>query len=431
MSKSFIHVIFLGEMPSRYSYKSTTYSSWIYSSRLHVVMYSMLLIATPFVMLQNFLQEAIGKISSSTIGLFNMQIPIVPLIMLILLVLLIIFLRSYLTKLHILAGIIALIMIAFAQQITDYYFGHRFYDLQQNWHYIAYAIFAFMMYRDLTPRRISPTQIMLLTYFLAMLFSSFDEAFQMHMSNRTFDISDIAKDTWGALTGIVLLYIGGNRPATLLASIKKIRNPKLSGYFKQPFSILILLTVLTIFLLLFSSLLTDLSYWKFIVLFTIGGFVIFFLLFHLSLYKWGKYSILTIIVVGLLVQSYFFFKYRSDDIVHNQYGLTVYKGIPIFFFDVMIFPDGTFRLVDKKHYFNYRDRMFLMKQKTDIIIIGSGAYGKGGYGFPEKTTNQFVYNPYIQRGTQIIILKSPEACRLFNRLKQERKNVLFILHNTC
>jgi hypothetical protein len=89
-----------------------------------------------------------------------------------------------------------------------------------------------------------------------------------------------------------------------------------------------------------------------------------------------------------------------------------------------------FRLVDKKHYFNKRDQKFFFKQKTNIIIIGTGADGLGGKGFPDKT-NFFIYNPYIEKGTQVIILKNPEACEVYNRLKKENKDVLFILHNTC
>ena len=65
------------------------------------------------------------------------------------------------------------------------------------------------------------------------------------------------------------------------------------------------------------------------------------------------------------------------------------------------------------------------------IVIGSGADGLGGRGFIKESAHQFIYNPHTQRGTQVIILKTPEACQVFNRLKRERKNVLFVLHNTC
>ena len=101
-------------------------------------------------------------ISGSTVGIGGREIPILPGVALILLVLFLICFRSHITKLRILAGVIVLLMITISQQVTDYYFDHNFYDLQQNWHYIAYAIFAFMMYRDLAPRGFSLTRIMLL-----------------------------------------------------------------------------------------------------------------------------------------------------------------------------------------------------------------------------------------------------------------------------
>ena len=160
-------------------------------------------------------------------------------------------------------------------------------------------------------------------------------------------------------------------------------------------------------------------------------FLFFFILFHISQMRWGKACIVLLLAVVLVGQGYSYVKHRSEGIVSNRYGLTVYRGIPIPFFDVLFFPDGAFRLVDKKHHFNYRDRTFLLKQKTDIVLIGSGRDGKGGGGFAEAGISQFTFNPFTQRGTQVIILRTPEACRVFNRLRREGKNVLFVLHNTC
>jgi VanZ family protein len=394
-------------------------------------MYSMLLVATPFLLLQRFLQDAIGIISSSTLPVAGIKEPIVPSIAVLLLLVLIILFHSRLTRRRILAGVAALLMIAVAQQITDYYFGHKFYDLQQNWHYLAYMIFAFMVYRDLAPRGFPLYEILLITYFGTLLLSTFDETFQRHMSARIFDISDIAKDVWGSLVGIVLICLGGKKAEALLARGKPFRHPRVEDYVKSPKSLLVLLFVLGFLLLAISSLLSDAVYWGSILLLTVSASVLFFVLFHISQYKWGKYGLVSILVVALCVQSYFFVRYREDNIVSNSYGVTVYKGIPIFFFDVMIFPDGMFRLVDKKHDFNYRDRRFLMQQKADIVLIGSGANGLGGNGFPTKAPSQFFYNHFTKRATQIIILKTPQACQVFNRLKREHKNVLFVLHNTC
>ena len=106
-------------------------------------------------------------------------------------------------------------------------------------------------------------------------------------------------------------------------------------------------------------------------------------------------------------------------------------GVPVVFFDVLVFPDGSFRPVDKKHYFNTRDHTFFLKRKPDILLIGSGYEGRGGKGFFDTTPNQFIYNPYIRQGTQLIILPTPDACELFNRMKRAQKNVLFVIHSTC
>lgn len=403
----------------------------IHSPRLHAIMYSMLLVATPFVLLQNFLVEKISELSSSSLELGNIELPVLPILAAGLVIVLLVALRTSLTWLRVLAVAIVVLMNCLSQQITDYYFDHSFYDLQQNWHYFAYGILAYMIYRDLAPRNIPTSRIMLITYVAALCFSVFDEIFQMHISSRVFDISDIAKDLWGSLMGIVFLNLIVTQPRTLATQWKRIRHQRLRNYLTHPPSLLVLLFAFALLLLSFGSLLSEYEYCGHVVLFTVVSFTVFVLLFHLSQYQRVKYTLIATFVCALLLQTFFFAKYRSDNIIHNEYGLTVYKGIPILFFDVMIFPNGTFRLVDKKHYFNSRDQKFFKKQQADIIVIASGSEGKGGNGFPVKAPVQFIYNQYTQRGVQVIILESSEACKLFNRLKDEGKNVLFVLHNTC
>jgi hypothetical protein len=117
--------------------------------------------------------------------------------------------------------------------------------------------------------------------------------------------------------------------------------------------------------------------------------------------------------------------------VYHRFGLTVYKGVPVAYFDLMIHTDGTFRLVDKKHQFLVPDRTRFLKEQPDILLISSGEYGRGGNGFASKRTSQFVYNAYSGRGTHVLILNTRDACTTFNRLLKEHKNVLFVLHNTC
>ncbi len=403
----------------------------IYSTRIHVIMYAMLLVATPFIFLQNFLIEKISELSHSSFTINNTEIPIIILIAITVITSVLFLFRSYLTFMRLLAIFIVVLMNGLAQQITDYYFDHNFYDLQQNWHYIAYGLFAFIIYRDLAPRKYPMAKIILITYLLSLCLSIFDEIFQRHMSSRIFDVSDIAKDLWGNLMGITLLYMFVTDKKTVLKQWKRIRQKKLKRYLGHPPSLLFLMFVFSFLLINFGSLLSEYEYCGYVVIFTVTSFILFILLFHLSQYQKCKYLIVGLLICAISIQSYFYIKYRSKNIIHNQYGLTVYKGFPIMYFDLMVFPNGSFRLVDKKHFFNNRDQNFFKSQKPDIIVLSSGKEGKGGKGFPLQTPVQFIYNQFTQCGIQVVILKNQEACEVFNRLKEEGKNVLFIHHNTC
>jgi hypothetical protein len=394
-------------------------------------MYSMLLVATPFILLQNFLQQAIGELSASKVPIGKTSIPIVPLVALALVLVMGWRFRRHLTRLRILAGVAAILMIALAQQITDFYFGHSFYELQMNWHYIAYTIFAFMVYRDLYPRGTRLTKVMAVTFLLALLFSTFDEIVQMRISNRVFDVSDIAKDAWGAATGLVVLYLGRSGGPDFARDWSPIRHRQVSGYLRSPGSLLLLILVCGLLFLCIGSLLTDYPHWPLAAGLTIGAFLVFFVLFHASQSRWVGWPLLGLLITGLALMSVSYLRHRSEGVTESRYGMAVYKGIPIPFFDVMIYPSGSFRLVDKKHYFNKRDQEFLLRQGPDIILIGSGMEGKGGQGFPEPYTSQFLFNPYTGRGTQVIVLKNPDAREAFNRMRRDGKRVLFVLHNTC
>ena len=117
--------------------------------------------------------------------------------------------------------------------------------------------------------------------------------------------------------------------------------------------------------------------------------------------------------------------------LQSRYGLTTYRGVPLPFFDLMIYPGGAFRPIDKKHYFNNRDRTFLDRKEADILLIGTGYRELGGQGFPHPKGSRFVYNPITTRGCQVILLGSADACVYYNRLRKAGKRVLFVLHTTC
>jgi VanZ family protein len=396
-----------------------------------LLLYALLLIFTPFIMLRAFLQDAVGRASASKIPLGSLEVPIVPLVAGLLVVLALVRFRPRFTRRRALTALLALVLIAVAQRSTDVYFGHNFYDLQQNWHYLAYSIFAFMVYRDLHPRGVPLARIVLVAFGLAAACSAFDEGFQMFLSSRVFDMSDIAKDVWGTLIGLGVLLLGFERTDLPVSAWRKLRPRRLGDYLRSAPSLWILLLGLGFIFLGASSLLTEPRYWGHVILFTLSAFSCVFLLFH-----WSRHRVVGRVFLGagiavVLALSGNYLRHRHDNIVSFRYGLVDYRGLPLPFFDVMIWPDGSFRLVDKKHFFNNRDRIFLNRQKADILLIGAGNQKLGGKGFSHAEGSRFIYNPFTRDATQVIILPSDEACRRFNRLKEQGKNVLFILHTTC
>ncbi len=405
--------------------------SGVYSPRLHAVMYGLLLVATPFILLQNYLVEQISLISMTSLELAGHTTPVLPIAAVLIAAGLLAWSHRKLTGIRLLAILVVAAMWALAQQITDYYFDHNFYDLQQNWHYLAYGLFALFVYRDLGYRGTGMARTMLTVYLTALGLSTFDEFFQMHMSSRVFDISDIAKDLWGVLAGIVLVYLWVTDPSDLRRQWGRIRHRNVRSYFSHPPSLLLIMFALAFSFLCYGSLLTDFDYVLAAAGLTLATTSILFAMLHWSRHEAVMSTIVVLTACAIVVQAYFLVKYRSAGVTHFEHGLTIYRGVPIPYLDFMVFPDGGFRLVDKKHYFNRRDQEFLKKQGADIILIGAGSQGLGGNGFPTREPVQFIYDQHRQRGTQVIILNSDEACVEFNRLKNEGKNVLFVLHNTC
>ena len=404
---------------------------WIHSTRLHVVLYSLLLIFTPFILLQNYLVDLVSDASRSTVAFGSTDVPVVPLAAAVLLVVAVLVYRRAIGRRQLVAVGIVVLMDGLAQQITDVYFGHRFYDLQQNWHYVAYGLFAFMVYRDLGPRRLPLAKILWVTFFCALGFSLFDEIFQMRMSSRVFDLSDTSKDVWGCLMGIVLVYLGGARSAELLRGWREPRSGRLRSHLRDPLASLVLMVGCTLIFLSVTALLSDPQYaWPAVGITLLLCAV--FLGCYLSLFsRRGRLGLACAVVILIAATGYSAIRHRNELITHIRYGITLYNGLPIPYFDVLVRSEGGFRLVDKKHYFNLRDQDFLLRQECDIIIIGSGQNGLGGKGLPERAMVQFLYNPHLERATQVITLRSADACRLYNRLSKERKRVLFVLHNTC
>ena len=393
-----------------------------------LILYSLLLIATPFIMLQNYLQLSIAYFSRISFSVGDIHIPYVLAIALVIILFVFFKFRKQLNKIKFLALVFIVILILTGHSVSDFYLNMKFYDLQQNWHYVAYSIFSFLMYRYCKTKNTLPNKIILKTILIAVSLSTFDEIFQLFLSSRTFDISDIAKDLWGAVIGVVFVFFIIENSGVLKNT--KIQHKKLSDYFKNPFSVLFYLLILSFIFLFTSSLLSDIKYCIITVLITLFIFCIVFVIIHYFQYKLFKWIFTVFFIIAIIIQSAFFLKYKNKNIVYNANGITVYKGIVIPYFDVLIKPSGCFRMVDKKQIFNKTDIATIFKYCPDIVLIGRGIHGRGGEGLPEPYEVQFLFNSNTKNMVQIINLKNKQACAEFNKLKAEGKNVVFIIHNT-
>jgi len=399
-------------------------------TQVNYILYVLLLIMTPFLLLQNYLQTAIGIASNIMLEVGSLSIPYTLIVGVIFLAVLVFIARKSIRLFHI--GVIVAIFFLFGlgQQVTDYYFNHKFYELQHNWHYIAYSIFAIISWRYGRSKGKTSAQIILYTLLFAFSASTLDEIAQVPLSNRVFDVCDIAKDMYGSVLGNIFVFFVLDN-AKILNFKFKLMHPSVKDYLKNPLTMLFYEYIFVFIFLVLTSTLSEMEYFPLSVLIPAGIFLLLWLGIHLLQFKISRWIVIGLIGISVISLGISIAINFNKGITYNKYGLTVYKGIPIPFLDVMIYEDGSFRLVDKKHVFNKRDQMTILTKCTDILLIGSGAEGKGGRGFPENKPVQFIFNTNTGGMTQVIILQTPEACQVYNRLKKENKNVTFILHNTC
>ncbi len=397
---------------------------FLFSQRNQLIVYILIIFNGPFIMCKYYLQPLIKKISGFSYNLSGYDIKIVPVIIIILFIVIISLTIKRLNRLRILSLLFIFFMIFIGQRISDFYMGNFLFDIQSNWHYIAYTIFSYLMYRYLSYRKFSPVKIILYTFIAATIISTMDESFQMKMTNRVFDISDIVKDMLGAVLGLIFVFFIYEN-GKIIKHGWHFRYRKIRDYFKNPLSLLFIELVFTILFLIFSSILTERNVRLNSIYISLLVFVIVFLFFHYSRYKVVKYFLLFLILVQLISFGIFCRK----NIIYNSKNLTIYKGIPIPYFDVMFFENGLFRLVDKKTYFQTRDLEIINSHTNDILLIGSGETGKGGGGFPKKEEMQFYINNIKKRCLQVLILKNKNAVLMFNKLKEQKKRVVFILHH--
>ena len=396
-------------------------------SFIHLIFYSLLLIATPFILLKNFMQLAIGKLSEYSFQVMSLDIPIVVIAGLTLLLVLFLKHRKEISKYRIVVLLIIALLVILGQSSTDFYFNHKFYELQHNWHYLAYGILVYFAYSWLKNKGLPPNRIILFTFLIAATLSTFDEAVQVPLSTRIFDICDIAKDLWGTVIGLTFIYFYVEK-GNILKGDRKIRQPKINEYLKSPFSLLVQIAIFTYILLFFGSLLSDRSYLTNAILISLGIYIIVFLIIHYSQFKKSRIFLLVIASVISIASVVSIIIHRDKKVIVSKNLPPQYYGIPIPYFDFMIHNNGFIRLVDKKSSFNKRDQRTIFKYSEDILIIGNGDNSKSIYGFHDDFNTQFTYNTLTKRGLQVIILETKEATLKYNELKKKGLNVLLIIH---
>ncbi|RLF20081.1 MAG: hypothetical protein DRZ82_03505 [Thermoprotei archaeon] len=110
---------------------------------------------------------------------------------------------------------------------------------------------------------------------------------------------------------------------------------------------------------------------------------------------------------------------------HYEFGKIVING-KIFNRDVIIFPD---RIIDnwwrkEGHSLCMDDIRDVLTYNPEILVIGTGYYGL--MRVPED-----VIKSLRERGIEVHVAKTKEACRIFNELIEKGKRVVAALHLTC
>ncbi|ROL60196.1 hypothetical protein D9V86_09675, partial [Bacteroidetes/Chlorobi group bacterium ChocPot_Mid] len=101
---------------------------YILSPLVNLVLFDLLLIATPFLMLQNYLQLTVKSLSRASVELFGINFPIV-LILATAFVIIVLFLTYRKLNLFRIAVILFVVLMMVAgQKVADYFINNKFYD---------------------------------------------------------------------------------------------------------------------------------------------------------------------------------------------------------------------------------------------------------------------------------------------------------------
>ncbi len=397
---------------------------------IQYILFVLLVCITPFVFVTKFMLGGIHQISHASWNLFGLQFPVIGTLTVVALIFFLIWQRRKITKKRIIGSMVVIAMILLGHIVQDVYYNICLYDLQMNWHYITYGAYIFMFFQAFNRPNSHLPRVILAAFFSAVGLSVIDEIFQLLLTMRVFDVSDIAKDAWGAAIGFVLMFFVTETHGTKEFNLGRLIDERGFSYLRNPCHTLLLISILALTLLLLSPLLTDHAYIATFIISWVAFILLVLGVIHLIRHARIRIALISLLFLSAILLSGSFLKHRKGFINFASPNLIVYKGIPFPFFDLMIYPNGMPRLSDKKTIFNDRDHFYLLGQDPDILLIGCGFPKDRSMGKFEGESTLFVYNPYTGKATQKIILNTSDACKIYNQMRKEEKNVMFVIHSS-
>ena len=384
--------------------------------RTTMILFDILIVATPFLMLQNYLQTTVRL--TGRYEIFGIPLALLAIVIAVLSV--IYLSRKYITLNRSIDFVSMLTLMAFFQNRSDFYLNHNLYDLQYLWHYLAYFFLSLVIYRYCFHYNKSEKHRLYMTLYKTILISLFDEGIQVFISNRVFDLSDVAKDACGAVLGLIFIYFVINNKNIFKEFFGK-RNCKFKEFFTDLTLIHANFIVFVSVYVTISSILSDSQYWyiMFIITFAIYWLVIAFV--YLLFSKWKIF--ISVVSAMVIIQAVLILVNYNKGVYSLSEEIVSVRGVIIPYFDFLIYSNGYIRLVDKKDKLNAGDIRTITKYSGDILIVASGVEGEGGQGFTCYETDEntrFVYSPF-RNPVQVVVLKNGEAFTEYNKLQNMGK----------
>lgn len=393
--------------------------------RTTMFLFDILIVATPFLMLQNYLQYTIKGVGDTDV----FGIPLALIGVIIAVGILVYSTRKYITITRIIDLAFMLLLMALFQNRSDYYLDCRFYDIQNLWHYMAYFFLSLVIYRYCIHYNKSEKHRIYMTLYKAILISLFDEGIQVFISDRVFDLSDVAKDGCGAVLGLIFIFFV-IKNTNFFKEVYNKKNCKFKDFFTDLTLIHVNFIVFVSVYVTISSILSDSQYWYIMFFIT---FIAYWATSLLVFLLFSRRKTLAIIIGCLVIAQTASIMINYNRGVYTiSDGIVSVRGIIIPYFDFFVYSNGYIRLVDKKDNFFTSDVMTLSKHSGDILIVASGTEGEGGKGFTDDDTDEnvrFIYNPFEEKPVQVAVLKNDEAFTEYNRLKNAGKNVSIVVYN--